>query len=432
MSAAFMAQLPFIGASTTLGWHRDEVAQSYMEHILQRARVLLPRRGWHVGLVKEFYPRGASLLGLNVNAGSEVCIRFRVPGKKNEFLPFHEVLCTALHEFTHCVHSRHDRAFWNLYYDLVKECEALEVSMIQQGRQLYPEMSYTLMSASPATAAPSFGGRGRQLGTSSRAGGAGRGRGRGGATGGGSSTGTRSRSGTRTVTSTAGATVSRGRGTPAPPASIAAAFPGAGRRLGGDGLKRFDSPTAFTPTRDALRRILAGAAERRQRLASLAALQPPSRSPSVLASGGGAASGVPAGGISAEEPLSDSVEEALPDEVPLSLHDEHDSTAGWTCSRCGFRNEAGVASGSCAFCADDDNAAGGSSDGECSDGDGDGEAPVAVKRPRGEAEGTPARPATHASPVDLPHVLMASGTAPLRHDGATKEGTVVLSDDDEG
>ena len=33
------------------------------------------RRGWSVGLLREFIPRSANLLGLNKNGGEEICIR---------------------------------------------------------------------------------------------------------------------------------------------------------------------------------------------------------------------------------------------------------------------------------------------------------------------------------------------------------------------
>lgn len=111
-----------------------------MQFILLRlAPILSKRSSWRVGQLKEFYPRRAGLLGLNVNKGQEICIRFRIPGQQQQFLPFHEVLCTSLHELAHCEVSRHDNSFWRLYYVLMKECEQLEVQLLQQGRQLYPD-----------------------------------------------------------------------------------------------------------------------------------------------------------------------------------------------------------------------------------------------------------------------------------------------------
>ncbi|KPA84669.1 hypothetical protein ABB37_01180 [Leptomonas pyrrhocoris] len=356
MSNAFMAQLPYIGTTSTLGWHNDVLAQSYMDHIVQRARVLLPRRGWRVGVLKEFYPRGASLLGLNVNAGSEVCVRFRVPGKRNEFLPFHEVLCTALHELTHCVHSRHDRAFWNLYYDLVKECEALEVTMIAQGKQLYPAAAYvasdTAMRGSSPSSSP------RRAKTSRRGGGgigghrlggeqhsAGRGRGRG------AGTTTRSRNGTVTTTARQGKTKKFASASPTgQDGKSSAAFPGEGRRLGESAaLRPFDSAPGFTPTRDVLRRILAAAAERRSKQTGSAEAP----NPSVRSSSMGIRDSSPSPGdteADSREAVSD--EDDVPDRVPPSQSALDDNDGSWKCSRCGFCNEAGACG--CQFCDNDD------------------------------------------------------------------------------
>lgn len=360
MSNAFLAQLPHIGTVSTLGWQNDALAQSYMDHILQRARVLLPRRGWRVGVIKEFYPRGASLLGLNVNAGSEVCVRFRVPGKRNEFLPFHEVLCTALHEFTHCVHSRHDRAFWSVYYDLVKECEALEVTMIQQGKQLYPEAAYVPGVASSTTccASPLRGGH-RLGGVAQASPGRGGGVGRGG-------TATRGRNGgTRTATVTArlgklpksatGAALANSRVVPSSPV-----FPGEGRRLGGGGgLRPFDAPPGFTPTRDALRRVLAAAAERRQgRSGSTTAPAANVRWPVETSIG----ASPPPSLLPKHETIAAAVDDGaageaeadVPDYVPARQTAVQDADGYWKCPRCGFCNEAGARG--CQFCGNDDTA----------------------------------------------------------------------------
>ncbi|KAG5494676.1 hypothetical protein JIQ42_02291 [Leishmania sp. Namibia] len=410
MSSAFMAQLPYIGSSATLGWQHDDVALSYMEHILQRARVLLPRRGWRVGLIKEFYPRGASLLGLNVNAGSEVCIRFRIPGKKNEFLPFHEVLCTALHEFTHCAHARHDRSFWNLYYDLVKECEALEVTMIQQGMQLYPQLSGSLVGSSAT--APQQSRCARQGGaaitpSSSRRGG--RRWGAGGAVGGarGRNGGISARGGNTTQSMIKfGLTPS----CCSPSSAKGEAFPGEGRRLGGVGDRQHSGVAAFTPTRDALRRILADAAERR-----LMRKPPPTATAHL-------------GSETLTRPLDDGThsrgeesqaevdDEGVPDCVPQSLSDEQDG-GGWRCLRCGFLNDHDVI-GSCAFCAD------------CDDGD---ETEAAwLKRPRLDGDHPSLGMSTRiGSSSTAPDTVPAQPSALQRCESRSNKKYIILSDDDD-
>ncbi|KAF8301733.1 putative WLM domain containing protein [Trypanosoma cruzi] len=118
-----------IGAATTLGWAGDEYAREYMQRLLVRAHAILSAHNWKIRHLKEFYPRSARLLGLNVNRGDEVCVRFRAPSAKNTFLPFTDVICTMLHELAHCRYSRHDKYFWGLYSQLVTECEQLEVGI---------------------------------------------------------------------------------------------------------------------------------------------------------------------------------------------------------------------------------------------------------------------------------------------------------------
>lgn len=128
-----------VGSFSTLGLINDDIAQSYMTHIRQRLSGILKTRGWYVHHLKEFYPRSMSLLGLNVGKGQEICIRFRIPGNKHQFLPFPEVMCTVLHELVHCVYSRHDKKFWEMYAALVVECETLEVELVKKGLPLYPK-----------------------------------------------------------------------------------------------------------------------------------------------------------------------------------------------------------------------------------------------------------------------------------------------------
>lgn len=65
-----------------------------------------------VGLLCEFYPKDKCLLGLNVNKGQKMCIRLRQPFGQYEFLPFSDILGTALHELVHNTHGPHNNAFY--------------------------------------------------------------------------------------------------------------------------------------------------------------------------------------------------------------------------------------------------------------------------------------------------------------------------------
>lgn len=137
-----------VGKISTLGLVNDDVAQGYMTHIMQRLEFILQTRGWYVHHLREFYPRSLRLLGLNVQKGEEICIRFRIPGCKQQFLPFPEVMCTVLHELAHCLCSRHDKKFWELYASLVLECERLEVKLLGKGIPLYPNCPSLMNSSS--------------------------------------------------------------------------------------------------------------------------------------------------------------------------------------------------------------------------------------------------------------------------------------------
>lgn len=330
MSSSFIAQLPPVAKTSTLGWVHDDVAQSYMEHLLQRVRVILTARRWHVGILKEFYPRGEKLLGLNVNKGSEVCVRFRVPGNRNEFLPFHEVLCTTLHELAHCEISRHDKAFWRLYYDLVRECEELEVRMIQRGIALYPvhvntaQTTYTAQRQQAAAA----GGRAR--------------------TGATAPTPKATRKRTR-----AQPTIAQGQTLSA--ADTFLALPGEGHRLGGDSLTAALQPPGGPPPQDdaeVRRRLLADATLRR--IAHLMPRVPPSE-PSAPSSSPSPRAPTDATPLSewariAASHYSEEATSGAVDDDARTSKDVGDKES-WPCDRCGFLNSNG--SGTCEMCSDD-------------------------------------------------------------------------------
>ncbi|CAD2216307.1 WLM domain/Protein of unknown function DUF45/Zn-finger in Ran binding protein and others, putative [Angomonas deanei] len=123
---------------STLGWDGDAVAKRYMELIVLRVEIILKRRKWRVGHLKEFYPRTDRLLGLNCNHGEEIRLLFRSRENSNVFLPFEQVLHTTLHELAHIRISRHNKAFYQLLDELVEECEKLELELLDGGAILYP------------------------------------------------------------------------------------------------------------------------------------------------------------------------------------------------------------------------------------------------------------------------------------------------------
>lgn len=67
-----------------------------------------------------FSPKNRSLLGLNVGAGIHIKLRLRRPDRDEDFLPFHEVLDTMLHELCHNKISPHNASFYKLWDELRK------------------------------------------------------------------------------------------------------------------------------------------------------------------------------------------------------------------------------------------------------------------------------------------------------------------------
>lgn len=65
-------------------------------------------------------PKNRCLLGLNVGRGIHVKLRLRRPDRDEEFLPYHEVLDTMLHELCHNAHSPHNASFYKLWDEIRK------------------------------------------------------------------------------------------------------------------------------------------------------------------------------------------------------------------------------------------------------------------------------------------------------------------------
>ncbi|CUG80422.1 metallopeptidase, putative [Bodo saltans] len=122
--------------TTTLGWSNDAKAMEYMKELVLRADPILRAHGWRVYLYFLFFPKDMRLLGLNVNRGQEVCIRFRRPTDRNSFFPLEAVVGTMLHELVHCKISPHNKSFWALYNTLVSEEEERDLQRALGGHRL--------------------------------------------------------------------------------------------------------------------------------------------------------------------------------------------------------------------------------------------------------------------------------------------------------
>lgn len=65
-------------------------------------------------------PTNPRLLGVNVNRGVQVKLRLRRVNHDLDFLSYHEILDTMLHELCHNAHGPHNASFYKLWDELRK------------------------------------------------------------------------------------------------------------------------------------------------------------------------------------------------------------------------------------------------------------------------------------------------------------------------
>ncbi|KAJ8330926.1 hypothetical protein O5D80_000945 [Batrachochytrium dendrobatidis] len=87
-------------------------AQKLLERIYSDVQPIMKLHNFRVGSLQEFYPTNPNLLGLNVNHGQVIRIRLRHAFDDNQFLEFHDLIGTMLHELAHNVHGPHDAKFY--------------------------------------------------------------------------------------------------------------------------------------------------------------------------------------------------------------------------------------------------------------------------------------------------------------------------------
>ncbi|KAJ1907567.1 hypothetical protein LPJ81_000665 [Coemansia sp. IMI 209127] len=117
---------PLIGSIHALKREpKTDEALRLLQRIAALVRPIMQKRGWKVTKLREFYPRNASLLGLNVNRGLEVRIRLRPAHDNSQFLRYEDLLGTMLHELVHIVRSPHDAEFYRMLDELKAEAEVL-------------------------------------------------------------------------------------------------------------------------------------------------------------------------------------------------------------------------------------------------------------------------------------------------------------------
>jgi len=114
---------------TSLGMPNDAEAKSILERIAHQVQPIMKRRQFQCPVLKEFFPRAANLLGINVGGGGgntqEICVRLRPASRPNSFLNYDTILGTMLHELTHNIHGPHAAPFYKLLDELTSECEEL-------------------------------------------------------------------------------------------------------------------------------------------------------------------------------------------------------------------------------------------------------------------------------------------------------------------
>jgi hypothetical protein len=100
------------------------LAKDLLERLRLATKVVVAKRKWRVSVLKEFYPKNGSLLGLNVNGGQSIMIRLREARDQFTFLPWHSLLGTLVHELTHNEIGAHSAEFYKMMETVYDEVEA--------------------------------------------------------------------------------------------------------------------------------------------------------------------------------------------------------------------------------------------------------------------------------------------------------------------
>jgi len=104
------------------------LAKDLLERLIATTAKVVLNRKWSVKILKEFYPKNSSLLGLNVNAGSSIMIRLREAKDMQVFLPWNSILGTMIHELIHNEIGEHSAEFYTLMDKVYDEVEACMMS----------------------------------------------------------------------------------------------------------------------------------------------------------------------------------------------------------------------------------------------------------------------------------------------------------------
>ncbi|ODV86220.1 hypothetical protein CANARDRAFT_186478, partial [[Candida] arabinofermentans NRRL YB-2248] len=110
----------FIGQISSLAKMQScDKALDILHELATMVAPILRKYSLRVGHLTEFFPKNASLLGLNVNGGQKICIRLRPASNNNWFFPMNELLGTMLHEMSHNRHGPHDDKFYSFMNEML-------------------------------------------------------------------------------------------------------------------------------------------------------------------------------------------------------------------------------------------------------------------------------------------------------------------------
>ncbi|KAJ3340875.1 hypothetical protein HDU93_006167 [Gonapodya sp. JEL0774] len=114
-----------IGEFRALKRSGEAAAMALLKQVASQVKPIMKKRGWRVGILEEFFPSNASLLGLNTNGGQKISLRLRPSSSPETFLPLEDCVGTMLHELAHIIRGPHDEQFYKALDALEKEHDAL-------------------------------------------------------------------------------------------------------------------------------------------------------------------------------------------------------------------------------------------------------------------------------------------------------------------
>ncbi|RCH92880.1 hypothetical protein CU098_006070 [Rhizopus stolonifer] len=107
---------------------KSKEALELLKKLASQVKPILSKHNWKITTLCEFFPENPNLLGINVNRGWQIKLRLRPHYDENQFLEYHDILGTLLHEIVHIVRGPHDEIFYKKLAELQQETEALMTS----------------------------------------------------------------------------------------------------------------------------------------------------------------------------------------------------------------------------------------------------------------------------------------------------------------